>query len=333
MPEKNDRKQKRDHYFELGVVKLDEGNIEEAIKAFLNALRYDPRYSACYSNLGIAYELASDYQKARDSYRRALELNPRSLAALNSLADMSMRNGSAEEAIAMYKESIATDALYVEPYLNIARFLMESKEFINAESYLRKVLAVEPDNTEALNMLGVITNLTNRSEEAVGHFQEALKQNVNESSVLSNLGTALRNTGDLKRAIIAFEKAYELNPQNVSILNNLGLLYRETGQRSRAESQFKKAIEKIPDSPFSYFNLAEFYLDSEDYTNALENLKHYITLVPLDMDTLFKTCGIARMGDLLGNVQEEMQSFIKEADDDDSRVDDVKLWIEMVEKV
>jgi tetratricopeptide (TPR) repeat protein len=173
--------------------------------------------------------------------------------------------------------------------------------------------------------------VTERSEEAVKHFQDAIKSDANQYSVFSNLGTALRNIGDKKRAIIAFEKSFELNPESFSIMNNLGLLYREMGNFDKAKYFFKRAMGIYPDNPFPYFNIAEMYIKLEEYEEALYNLKKYMFLVPLDLDTLYKTCGIARMANKLADVTSEMQTFIDETKPLDPRVDTVKKWLETVQ--
>jgi len=329
MSDKGKNKKHTDYYFELGIRELDSGNIDKAICAFKRAIKANPDDPRPYSNLGIAYELIKDYEKARGAYENAIKINPNNPSTLNNLAGLSLLEGQPYEAFSLYDSAISSDPLYVEPYLEISRLFMELRDLPRAEVYVRKVLDIEPDNVEALNLIGVITNLTERSEEAVEHFQGALKKNADQYSVLSNLGTALRNSGELKRAIIAFEKAGELNPNNLTILNNLGVLYRETGQLDRAENLLSQAIESYPENPVPYFNRAELYIEKCEYGQALENLKYYISLVPLDMDNLFKTCGIARMADRLIEVTQEMQSFIEEADPSDPRVSVVKKWLEM----
>ena len=81
--------------------------------------------------------------------------------------------------------------------------------------------------------------------------------------------------------------------------------------------------------PFPLYNIAELYIEKGEYELALEHLKHYILLVPLDLDTLFKTCGIALMSNRLNEVMQEMRSFIKEANKADPRVGVVKRWLKM----
>jgi Flp pilus assembly protein TadD len=291
------------------------------------AAEINPEDASIFSNLGIAYELARDYEKAREAYERAIMLNPKSAATLNNLAGLTHRLGNRNIAALLYESAISSDPLYIEPYLNIARMFMDINAFHMAEPYVRKILQIEPQNAEALNLLGVITSVTERTDEAVVHFQNAVRQDGNEASFFSNLGAALRSTGDVRRAILAFEKAAEIGPNSLSVMNNLGVLYRETGDFNRAEHYLLRAAQFYPENPFPHFNLAELYISREDYNTALEHLKRYVALVPLDLDTLFKISGIARLADRLEDVADEMESFVREAPPDDPRRDIVRQWL------
>ncbi len=330
MEENSQNHDDKDYFFELGIRELDSGNFNEAIQAFKKGIHKNPNDIRLYNNLGIAYELSNNYEEARLSYEKALEINPKNSSTLNNLAGLSLLEGKPNDAFLLYDSAISSDPLYIEPYMNIAQMFIEMHEFFSAEPYIRKVLEIEPGNTEALNFLGIITSVSDRSEEAVKCFQDAVKSNANQYIVLSNLGTALRNIGQKKRAIIAFEKAFELNSNNLSIMNNLGVLYNEMGNLDKAKYFFERAIEFYPDNPFPYLNFAELYIEIEEYGKAMDNLKQYSSLVPLDMDTLFKTCGIALLADRVAEVTDEMRSFIKEADNSDPRVDTVKKWLEKV---
>jgi Flp pilus assembly protein TadD len=331
MPETPDAN-KKEYYFELGIRELDAGNLDKAIEAFQQAILFDPTDPKSYSNLGIAYELSRDYEKALEAYEKAIALNPSNASVLNNLAALTRHSGDQKAAALLFESAIASDPLYIEPYLNIAGMFMELNLFSIAEPYIRKILEIEPGNAEALNLLGVITNVTNRSHEAVGHFQNALRSDANQPSFFSNLGTALKSIGDLRRAIIALEKAAELNPNSLSILNNLGALYRETGDLDKAGHFLTRAIAFYPENPFPYLNLAEIYITREDYSRALPYLKKYISIVPLDMDTLFRTCGIARMADRLADAVMEMKSFVQETDPADPRRDVVRGWLKRAKK-
>ena len=102
------------------------------------------------------------------------------------------------------------------------------------------------------------------------------------------------------------------------------------GNFDKAKYFFKRAIEFYPENPFPFLNFAELYIEMEEYDKAMDNLKQYSSLVPLDMDTLFKTCGIARMANRLADVTEEMQNFLKESDSSDPRIKTIKKWLKTV---
>ncbi len=330
MSEKHHDPNDENYYFELGIMELDSGNFKKAINAFKKGIHENPGDARLYNNMGIAYELARNYEKAREAYENALVINPRSSSTLNNLAELSLNEGNPEDAAFLFDSAISSDPLYIEPYLNMAKMFIEMKKFTSAEPYLRKILEIAPLSAEALNLLGIITSVTERSEEAVKHFQDAIKSDANQYSVFSNLGTALRSIGDKKRAIIAFEKAAELNPNSISTMNNLGVLYREIKNYEKARYFLMRAIEFYPDNPFPYLNLSELYISQGEYGKALDNLKHYTKIVPLDLENLFKACGIARMADRLEDITDEMHTFINETDPSDERIETVKKWLEMV---
>ena len=262
-------KHENNSQFERGIAELEKGNVPEAISALKMAASNNPNDPRIYNNLGIAYELLKDYKHARAAFRKALELNPYNSAILNNLAELSRSEGKKNDAIELYASAIASDPMYVEPYLNVARLFLDLSEFKLAEPYVRKTLEIEPDNPEAHFMLGIIANITNRAEEAVTHFQEALRHDTEQPSVLTNLGTAFRGIGDANRAIIAFEKAVELNPGHLSALNNLGLLYRETGRTDKAEEILSRSAEIHPENPIPLYNLAELAVAFEKYDLSL----------------------------------------------------------------
>jgi protein O-GlcNAc transferase len=320
---------KKESYFELGMKELVAGNIEKAIEAFQQAVKLEPADSKIYSILGIAYGLLQDYDKAREAYEKAIALNPNNADVLNNLAALTHYAGIPKAAAFLFESVLASDPMYIEPYLNISRMFMELNLFPVAESYIRKILDIEPGNAEALNLLGVITNVTHRPHEAIGHFRNALRSDANQPSFFSNLGTALKSTGDLRLAILALEKAEELNPDSLPVLNNLGAIYRETGDMEKAERLLSRAISLYPENPFPHINLAEIFIARGEFAQALPHLKKYIALVPLDMDILFKTCGIARMADRLEDVVDEMKSFIREADPQDPRRVIVRGWLKI----
>jgi type IV pilus assembly protein PilF len=62
---------------EFGISVAQRGLWREAIYRWERATQIDPSYAAAYNNLAVAYEHEGDFEKARKSYEKAVELEPK----------------------------------------------------------------------------------------------------------------------------------------------------------------------------------------------------------------------------------------------------------------
>jgi len=61
---------------EFGIRVAQKGLWREAVYRWQRAVSIDPTYAAAYNNLAIAYEHEGDFDKARQAYEKATELDP-----------------------------------------------------------------------------------------------------------------------------------------------------------------------------------------------------------------------------------------------------------------
>lgn len=60
----------------FGIKVAQLGLWREALAHWERAIKLDPGYAPAYNNLAIGYEQQGDFEKARNAYQKALELNP-----------------------------------------------------------------------------------------------------------------------------------------------------------------------------------------------------------------------------------------------------------------
>lgn len=60
----------------FGIKVAQLGLWREALAHWERAIKLDPSYAPAYNNLAIGYEQQGDFEKARNAYQKALELNP-----------------------------------------------------------------------------------------------------------------------------------------------------------------------------------------------------------------------------------------------------------------
>lgn len=61
------------------------GNYQQAIADCLDALSIDPSYSKAYGRLGLAYSSLQKHKEAKESYQKALEMEPDNESYKNNL--------------------------------------------------------------------------------------------------------------------------------------------------------------------------------------------------------------------------------------------------------
>ena len=64
---------------EFGIEVVRNGLWREAIYRWERAVEIDQSYAAAWNNLGIAYEHEGMFDKARDAYERAMDLDPNNM--------------------------------------------------------------------------------------------------------------------------------------------------------------------------------------------------------------------------------------------------------------
>jgi protein O-mannosyl-transferase len=136
----------------------------------------------------------------------------------------------------------------------------QSATFTNLETLWRATLSVNPDSPLAHNNLGNALLLDGRVDEAITHFQIALKNRADLAETHNNLGNALLRQGQINVAMAHFQRALELDPGLAEAHNNLGALFLQKGMEDEALAHFEKALQFQPDFAEAANNLGKTLL-------------------------------------------------------------------------
>jgi len=88
---------------------LEDPDNDKAIKAYRNALSFDPRSAETYVDLATAYEGLDDIADARDNFVKAKKAYPLSAEVSWRIGNFYLRQGELELAFAQIRESVAAD--------------------------------------------------------------------------------------------------------------------------------------------------------------------------------------------------------------------------------
>jgi len=117
-------------------------------------------------------------------------------------------------------------------------------------------LLVKPDSVEAHNNLAVALVRLGRLQEAMGHWEQALRIKPDSAKVRYNMGVALQRAGKVSEAIAQYEPALRIKPDYAEAHSNLGVALEQTHRVREAIEQYEQALRIKPDYPQAQNNLA-----------------------------------------------------------------------------
>jgi tetratricopeptide (TPR) repeat protein len=180
---------------------------------------------------------------------------------------------------------------------------------VEAETCYRRVLAQNPKDPDALNLLATICLASNRAAEALALQECCLQLRPDVAVFWNNLSLICRNMGDMPRALDASNKAIELDPTNAGFWNNLGIAHKHLRQFDEAVSAYEHALKINPAHTEAENNLGVVHAMQLRYQEAIPHYRRALSLAPKKYEFHFNE-GIARLtlGDyLLGFLKYEFR--------------------------
>ena len=108
-------------YFNRGVTRGNQGDIDRSITDFSKAIRLNPRYFEAYFNRGVGYGKNGNTDAAIADFTKAIGMNPGHAEAYYNRGVAYRTKGETDKAIADYGEAIRHNPQYFDAYYNRGR--------------------------------------------------------------------------------------------------------------------------------------------------------------------------------------------------------------------
>lgn len=120
----------------------------EAITAYQQLLRQDPRNAMLLNQVGIAYQQESNWGEASRYYHRALKADGNFATALNNLGTIEYGKRKYRKAIQFYQKALKLRGDEPTFYSNLGYACMGDKQYESALTAFRKALQLDPSHFE-----------------------------------------------------------------------------------------------------------------------------------------------------------------------------------------
>jgi CHAT domain-containing protein len=298
------------------------------------------------SYLSLAYQNLGQWDKAKDSINRSIQLlkrlakenkdSPRILAvALNAQGSLSMEIGQTENALKSWQDAehayhIVSDKFGVlGSKINQVQALDTLGEYKRANYLLnniQKELKNQPDSplkVKALINFGILHQITGdiqKSQEILEQslvISQKLKDEVLESEILFNLGNTTRNLAQKDIALNYYQQAAKSKNYDIHIEAKLNLLslYLETSKNELAKTIFPSLISELASlspsrsSVYAAVHLSQSLSKLGEYQESAKILSHAAQVAENLGDIRAKAYSLNYLGKLYEDTQQLDESL------------------------
>ena len=150
----------------------------------------------------------------------------------------------------------------------------------NNELLWTHTLACTSDNVVAHNNLGTALIENGNLNDAITHFQKALRINPDDAEAHNNLGGALLQKGQVDEAIAQIRMALQSAPNSPIVHNNLGGALLQKGQVDEAIAHVREALQIQPDNAIYHYNLGRALFKKGNVDEAIAQYQEMLQIEP-----------------------------------------------------
>lgn len=228
---------------------------------------YRPRYYLAESELQ-----SGDAVKAEESFRLAIELNPKSAASELGMAHALVRQSRLADAAPHFRQAAALDPSYRDALLELADLYERAHQTAEALTIYREF----PGNANIQEHVGALMLANKQYADAIPQLEAAYAKDPTNANRVALAMAYLFNGdqvhGDRAKALPLFEKAVEADPANFDVRMAYGRALRDERQYPAAANQFVAALKVKPNDLPAWNDLATVLYFIGDYRQALPAL-------------------------------------------------------------
>ena len=157
---------------------------------------------------------------------------------------------------------------------------LKTDQLTEARSTLESVLQLQPEQIDALHMLGVIQSKTKDPAGALSYFDRAIKKQPDYAVLHHSRGNALQELKRPQEALTSYDKALAISPGYALAHGARAKVLTELGRHEEAIAIYKRLLDTAPQNTDYIKALGTAYLVCQNYPEALRCMDTLLKLKP-----------------------------------------------------
>ena len=233
-----------------------------------------------YFQLGNIQLSQKHFPEAEKLYQQALDKDPSSPDSLSGLMNTYVAQKQYDKAIAAANTQIAKSPNTSSFYDLLGTALFDGKkDYAGAEAALRKAIALDKNNVDALEKLGKVQIQEGSVDQGLATYLQAAKDNPNAVGFYILAGELYENKKNWDQAKAMYQQALSVSPDHPVASNNLAyVLLQQGGNVDVAMGMAQTARRGMPNSPNAADTLGWAYYQKGIYRSAISQFQEALRL-------------------------------------------------------
>lgn len=241
---------------------------EEALESLSTFISKRPEDERAYEDRGLEYLRVKQFAKAREDFRKAIELNSSNYTFVFDLGNSYFQEGNYDEAIDYFTRTI------------------------DAERKLGGRVVENSVTFRALILRSFAWQLKNRPEKQVEDLSALIAIAPRQVNYYDSRVKAYERLNQYDKAADDYTRLIELQPENADYLFKRGNARRLTGKNAEAIADYKQFLKKNPKGIGAYYYLGEIHRAQGELDLALADYDAFLKVSP-DGDTVLYSRALA----------------------------------------
>jgi protein O-GlcNAc transferase len=145
----------------------------------------------------------------------------------------------------------------------------QSGQLAKARDCYARAIDADPENPNALHLMGLLAHHKCRNEEAADLIRTATRKDPTNPHYHNDLGAIQEDLGLMNEALASYRKAFELQPDLFEAANNIGNVFYKLNRPGDALAWYQKSVTIQPDYAEGYVNIGNIVHDSGQLQDAI----------------------------------------------------------------